>query len=149
MEVLHVVLLGFVKYFWRDAIARLSVANKALLILRISSLNTSRLDLPPCLSGKTYVQFAGSLVGRDFRVIAQIAPFVLYNMLPDECYKAWLSLSNLVPLIWQPCIQDLEVHAVCSIYWLWSRLTDQLLDFIGECHQQLSEPCCQLVSTVV
>ena len=112
VEVLHVVLLGFVKYFWRDAVARVSVANKAILTLRISSLNTSGLGLPR-LSGKTYVQYAGSLVGRDFRVIAQIAPFVLFDLLPDYLYTTWNALCALIPLIWQPVIWDLEKYLVC------------------------------------
>ena len=95
MEVLHVVLLGFVKYFWCDAIGRLSVANKALLTLRISSLNTTGLGFPH-LTGKTYVQFASSLVGRDFRVIAQITPFVLFDLLPEYLYDTWLTLCVLI-----------------------------------------------------
>ena len=112
VEVLHTVLLGFTKYFWRDAIARLSAANKALLILRISSLNTTGLGFPR-LSGKTYVQFAGSLVGRDFRVIVQIAPFVLYDLLPDYLFETWLALCALVPLIFQPVIFNLDKYLVC------------------------------------
>ena len=114
MEVLHVVLLGFIKYFWRDVISRLSVANKTLLKTRLSSVDVSGLGIPP-LSGETLVTYAGSLTGRDFRAISQVAPFVLYDLVPYECFQAWLSLSGLVPLIWQPVIEDLEAHAVLSI----------------------------------
>lgn len=111
VEVLHVILLGFVKYFWRDAISRLNDAQKAELQVRLASFNISGLDIPP-LAGKTLVQYAGSLTGRDFRAISQAAPFVLYDLVPRECFEAFLALSSLVPLVWQPCIVNIDEHLV-------------------------------------
>ncbi|THH28853.1 hypothetical protein EUX98_g5331 [Antrodiella citrinella] len=118
VEVLHVVLLGFVKYFWRDAI-QIQLKNndtlKELLITRLNSLNTSGLPgLAKTLAGRTLVQYSGSLTGRDFRIIAQVAPFVLYDLVSPKCYDAWLSLSALVPLIWQPEIRDIDAH-LCKL----------------------------------
>ncbi|KAI0363137.1 hypothetical protein BV20DRAFT_958926, partial [Pilatotrama ljubarskyi] len=109
VEILHVVLLGFIKYFWRDAVARVPSDKKDLLKARLSSLDVSGLGIPP-LSGETLVSYAGSLTGRDFRAISQVAPFVLYDMVPQPCYQAWQALSALVPLIWQPEIDDLDDH---------------------------------------
>jgi hypothetical protein len=117
VEILHVVLLGFVKYLWRDVISRLSTDQKALLVTRLNSVNVSGLGFSP-LAGQTLVQFAGSLTGRDFRAISQVAPFVLYDLVPVECYETWLALSALVPLIWQPIITQLELHLVCSFFLL-------------------------------
>ncbi|KIK11230.1 hypothetical protein PISMIDRAFT_19713 [Pisolithus microcarpus 441] len=111
VEVLHVILLGFVKYFWRDAISRLNDAQKAELQVRLVSFNISGLDIPP-LAGKTLVQYAGSLTGHDFRAISQAAPFVLYDLVPRECFEAFLALSSLVPLVWQPCIVNIDEHLV-------------------------------------
>jgi hypothetical protein len=54
------------------------------------------------------------MTGRDFRVIAQVAPFVLYDLVPAECYQTWVSLSNLMPLIWQPRIPNIDEHIVSS-----------------------------------
>ncbi|EIM81338.1 uncharacterized protein STEHIDRAFT_66542 [Stereum hirsutum FP-91666 SS1] len=110
VEVLHVILLGFVKYFWRDAIARISATDKEMLIARLSSFDTSGLDISP-LSGHTLVKYAGSLTGRDFRAIAQAAPFVLHELgLPDEKLRAWAALSVLVSLVWTPEIDDIETY---------------------------------------
>ncbi|KAI9067152.1 hypothetical protein FKP32DRAFT_1684097 [Trametes sanguinea] len=109
VEILHVVLLGFIKYFWRDAIARIAKDRRELLKTRLSSLDVSGLGIP-ALSGETLVTYARSLTGRDFRVISQIAPFVLYDLVPPPCYQAWVALSSMVPLIWQPEIHNLDVH---------------------------------------
>ena len=109
-------LLGFVKYFWRDVVNNQlgSNAQKDLLKTRINSLDISGLQIGQHLPGNTLVQYAGSLTGRDFRVIAQMAPFVLYDLVPAESFAAWVSLSNLVPLIWQPEIKDIDDYTVSS-----------------------------------
>lgn len=112
VEILHVVLLGFLKYFWRDAISRLTDTNKEVLIARLDSFVTSGLGIPR-ISGKTLVQYCRSLTGRDFRVISQSAPFVLHGLdLPEACLDAWVALSTLVPLLWQPEIDDVDKHLV-------------------------------------
>ncbi|CDO68416.1 hypothetical protein BN946_scf184815.g63 [Trametes cinnabarina] len=109
VEILHVVLLGFIKYFWRDAVARVPKDRRDLLKTRLTSFDVSGLGISP-LAGETLVTYAGSLTGRDFRAISQVAPFVLYDLVPEPCYRAWVSLSSLVPLVWQPEIRDLDLH---------------------------------------
>ncbi|THV03266.1 hypothetical protein K435DRAFT_791971 [Dendrothele bispora CBS 962.96] len=105
VEILHVILLGFVKYFWRDAVNRTKNEHDTL-IARLSSAQVSGLNIPP-LSGRTLVDYSGSLTGRDFRAIAQVAPFVLDGLIPADCLEAWTALSSLVCLVWQ-----LEIHNV-------------------------------------
>lgn len=65
IEILHVVLLGFVKYLWRDLV-QLQLKNKddkkTLLATRLSSFDTSGLGISP-LAGNTLVQYSGSLTG--------------------------------------------------------------------------------------
>ncbi|KAJ6604864.1 hypothetical protein B0H10DRAFT_2314156 [Mycena sp. CBHHK59/15] len=52
VEILHVILLGFVKYFWRDAVAWVAKSDKETLIVRLSSFNISGLGVSP-LAGHT------------------------------------------------------------------------------------------------
>ncbi|KAJ6632502.1 hypothetical protein B0H10DRAFT_2251960 [Mycena sp. CBHHK59/15] len=87
VEILHVILLGFVKYFSRDAVARVNKSDQDILIARLSSFN-------------------------DFRTIIQVAPFVLQGLLPAEYIELWTSLSAVVTLVWQPHINDLDKHIV-------------------------------------
>lgn len=68
--------------------------------------------MPP-IAGQTLVQYCRSLTRRDFRVISQVAPFVLHDLgLPEPCLNAWTSLSSLVPLLWQPEIDDSDGYLV-------------------------------------
>ena len=92
VEILHTVLLGFVKYFWHDVVHNQLATNppkKELLKTRLNSLDVSGLQVGQQLSGRTLVQYAGSLTGRDFRIIAQVAPYVLYDLVPVVCFDAW------------------------------------------------------------
>lgn len=114
VEILHVILLGFVKYYWRDAMTRLSDDQKKVLTYRLSSLDVSGLGIS-LLAGETLVKYARSLTGRDFRIIAQVAPFVLYDLFPKHIFDARLGLSALVPLVWQPVIEDLGSYLVCFV----------------------------------
>ncbi|KAL1698388.1 hypothetical protein EV121DRAFT_218261 [Schizophyllum commune] len=107
VEILHTVLLGFVKYFWRDALTRVKKADHATLINRLSSIDVSGLNVPP-LSGHTLVTYGRSLTGRDFRVLAQVAPFVLQGLIEDDRLRAWVSLSAVVTLVWRPEISDIN-----------------------------------------
>jgi len=112
VEILHVVLLGFVKYLWRDVVQnqlKNQDQKKATLAARLSSFDVAGLGISP-LAGQTLVQYAGSLTGRDFRAIAQAAPFVLYDLVSQDCFSTWVALSKLIPLIWQPEIRDVESH---------------------------------------
>ncbi|KAI6013512.1 hypothetical protein EDC04DRAFT_2870834 [Pisolithus marmoratus] len=114
VEILHVILLGFVKYFWRDAMSRLNEVQKAELQVRLASFDVTGLGIP-LLAGHTLVQYAGSLTSQDFRTISQAAPFVLYDLVPRPCYEAFLALSALIPLVWKPCIENVEEHLVHHI----------------------------------
>lgn len=74
-------------------------------------MDVSGLNISP-IAGETLVNYAGSLTGRDFRVIAQVAPFVIYDLVEDNILDAWVSLSKLVPMIWQPVIDDIDEYTV-------------------------------------
>ncbi|KAG9077889.1 hypothetical protein FS749_010175 [Ceratobasidium sp. UAMH 11750] len=122
VEILHVVLLGIVKYFWRDAVARQTTEGKEILKARIDSLDVTGLGLD-ALRGTTLVQYAKSLYGRDFRAILQIGALVLYGLVSPPTYKAWLALSRLGPLVFQQEIDDVDKYVLDL-----SRSIDALLE---------------------
>ncbi|KAJ3858427.1 hypothetical protein EV359DRAFT_52231, partial [Lentinula novae-zelandiae] len=100
VEILHVVLLGFVKYLWQDIIdnqLKKNAEKKRELATRLSSLDITGLGVESKLAGNTLVNHYGSLTGSDFRKICQVAPFVLKELVNNDCYQTWLSLSKLIP----------------------------------------------------
>lgn len=104
VEILHVILLGFVKYLWRDVIENQIKKNperQKALIDHLSSFNIDGLGLDSKLAGATLVNHYGSLTGSDFRKVAQVAPFLLKDFVTPDCYATWVALSKLIPLIWQ------------------------------------------------
>ena len=112
VEILYVVLLGFVKYMWWDLVQNQigkDDVKKELLITCLSSFNVTGLTISP-LAGHTLVQYCGSLAGCDFQAIAQAVPFVAYDFVSPECLETWVALSKLIPLTRQPTFNDLESH---------------------------------------
>jgi hypothetical protein len=78
----------------------MKIEEKATLIAQLNSFDTHALGIP-LLSGETLVTYAGSLTGRDFRAIAQTAPFVLHGIsgMDSVHSELWTALSLLVPLL--------------------------------------------------
>ena len=58
------------------------------------------------------MQYAGSLIGQDFRAIVQVAPIVLHGLLPPNIYEVWLVLSRIAPLAFQHEIDDIDEFCV-------------------------------------
>jgi hypothetical protein len=114
VEILHVFLLGVVKYMWRDAVGRLTTAERHILKIRLQSLDVHGLGLSP-LKAQTLVQYAGSLTGGDFRAIAQVGVLVLFDLLPEGLVAMWAAMGRLAPLIYQPRIENLPEYLVSSI----------------------------------
>ncbi|KAH8926428.1 hypothetical protein BT69DRAFT_1348041 [Atractiella rhizophila] len=108
-EILHGVLLGFVKYLWRDIIGRLSNEQKTKVAQRLSACDTSGLDFGD-VNGDSLIQFARSLVGKDFKIIMQIGLFALHDCLDPFQLDVWRTLTQLGRLLWRPVIHNLQVY---------------------------------------
>ncbi|KAK7696332.1 hypothetical protein QCA50_000986 [Cerrena zonata] len=91
VEILYVILLGFVKYFWQDAVSRQGAKGCKILKACLSSLPVHELNISP-IDSHILVQYAKSLTGCDFCIIVQVAPAVLLDLIPVESYEAWLAL---------------------------------------------------------
>jgi hypothetical protein len=102
IEILHVLLLRLVRYFWHDAVARMTPIQKETVVARLVSLDIEGLGPNDSrLSGQTLVQYSGSLVGCDFCIIIQLAIFTLYDILLPKIFESWTALSQQNGLISQ------------------------------------------------
>ncbi|KAJ3887185.1 hypothetical protein GG344DRAFT_69038 [Lentinula edodes] len=119
VEILHVVLLGFVKYLWRDVIdnqLKKNVEKKKELATRLSSVDVTGLGLDSRLTGDVLVNNYGSLTGSDFHKISQVAPFVLKDFHLSE---QWITNGhkNIQTLLKHEIEQSLLHAAKWSICW--------------------------------
>jgi hypothetical protein len=110
-EILHMVLLGVVKYFWGQTVFVLTKAHHMqTLEARLGSLNISGLNID---SVSRYIcQYPGSLVGKHFKTLAQLMPFACYDLVTLDLLEVWLLLGRLTVLLWFTEIQDIDVYVV-------------------------------------
>lgn len=92
IECLHTILLGPYKYLTRQLMKRLTAAEKEQIRAMVISFPKSGFvsNLTPALC-KVY----GSFHGRDFKLLAQMSLFILWNYLTDAEKKVWLAFSEV------------------------------------------------------
>ncbi|PLW12080.1 hypothetical protein PCANC_21933, partial [Puccinia coronata f. sp. avenae] len=75
VEVLHVVLLGIVKYLARDDIGKLKDKQKSIVAARLNSLDLFGLNWDS-VNGAYLIKHIKSIFGRHFKLFLQAAPFI-------------------------------------------------------------------------
>jgi hypothetical protein len=107
MEILHVFLLGIVKYLFQEFMNSLSQANKNILAAHLESFNSKSLNLP-ALQPKYLTTHAKSLIGKESKIFLQAAPFVLFPFMSEAEQKFWLYLSLLSSYVFQTPIHNMD-----------------------------------------
>ncbi|KAL4079812.1 hypothetical protein J3A83DRAFT_4356462 [Scleroderma citrinum] len=99
-EILHTVLLGVVKYFWGQTAFLLEKSH--LLDVFQSHLDSVDKDglNAPSLNADYICWYRGSLIGKHFKSLAQVMPFLIYNLVSKAVLDAWTVIGELVVLIW-------------------------------------------------
>ena len=92
MEVLHTLLLGPYKYLFRDLMGRLTTVQRKEIQARISSFSFSGFDMK---LSRNVAKYFKSFVGRDFKILAQLALFDLPPYLTPGETEVWFALSKV------------------------------------------------------
>jgi hypothetical protein len=115
VEILHVFLLGVVKYMVRDFMRRLSAEDKLHVKARYQSFNIDGLNIASIQPSYLTKHFA-NFIGKDFRVVLQAAPFVLFEYMDDRERHLWMALCLLAPLVFQTHIEDMDTFQERLVY---------------------------------
>ncbi|KAJ7136616.1 hypothetical protein C8R44DRAFT_828518 [Mycena epipterygia] len=95
VEILHTILLGVVKYIWHSSHTSWTPAQKQTYSLRLQSTNTDGLSIH-AIRANYIMQYANSLIGRQFKTLAQVNVFHVHGI--------------LAALIWVPEIRNLDEY---------------------------------------
>ncbi|KAG1894190.1 uncharacterized protein F5891DRAFT_961838 [Suillus fuscotomentosus] len=114
-EILHTILLGVVKYFWGQTVFLLEKAK--LLHIFQSRLNSVDRDgmNAPSLNADYICHYKGSLIGKHFKSLAQVMPFLIHDLIPRMVLNGWSVIGELVALVWHTTIPDTEVYLVSLV----------------------------------
>ncbi|KAH9808614.1 hypothetical protein DFH28DRAFT_908245, partial [Melampsora americana] len=112
--ILHVVLLGVVKYLFCDTMKAIKPGKAGgqkynHLSVRWQSFNCTGLKMPP-IQPTMLIQFFQSQVGKEFRTVLQKALFVIYKHLPEDFCHLWTALCMLGSYVFQSKIKNTGVY---------------------------------------
>lgn len=110
---LHIFLLGVVKYYWSQTVFVIEKGKVMDLFHRqLHALSTEGLNAPS-FNADYMCRYKGSLVGKHFKSLAQLMPFVIYDLIPASLLQAWNTIGELVVLLWHTEVQELKPYLVC------------------------------------
>ncbi|KAG1786006.1 uncharacterized protein HD556DRAFT_1207162, partial [Suillus plorans] len=109
-EILHMVLLGVVKYFWGQSVYLLEKAKLLdVFQMRLDSIEKAGLNAP-CLNAEYICHYKGGLIGKHFKSLAQVMPFLIQDLLPRTVLDGWTCIGELVVYVWHTEIDDIEIY---------------------------------------
>jgi hypothetical protein len=79
--------------------------------MRLGSVNVEGLNIPP-VNAKYMCQYKGSLIGKHFKSLAQLMPFLIYDLVPATVLDAWSTIGSLIVLLWHTKIDNMETYLV-------------------------------------
>ncbi|KAG1866336.1 hypothetical protein C8R48DRAFT_672094 [Suillus tomentosus] len=122
-EILHTILLGVVKYFWGQTVFLLDKAKlMGIFQLRLESVDKNGLNAP-CLNADSICHYKGSLIGKHFKSLVQVMPFLIYDLVPSTVLNAWALIGELVVLVWHTKIVHTETYL--------AKLSQMIQDFLN------------------
>lgn len=100
------------KYFWAQTVTIVDKkGDLGKFRTRLASVNSSGLR-DADLRADYIVAYRGGLIGKHYKSLAQVMPFLIHDLVSVDVLHAWVSIGSLVVLLWHTEINDTEVYLV-------------------------------------
>ncbi|PLW22410.1 hypothetical protein PCASD_13465 [Puccinia coronata f. sp. avenae] len=106
VEILHVFSLGVIKYMMRDFMQSLTTKKLDQMRHWWAAVNLNGLNIPT-INPNYIIKHFKSLVGKDFKMIVQVAPFIFFKFMTTAQRDHWHSLCILSRLVFTTQIEDM------------------------------------------
>lgn len=108
-EILHVILLGVVKYLYRHIMTNLSEQDHTSMGARWKAFDPAGLNIQS-IQPPQMVNHSSSLAGRQFQKVIQAAPLVFFKHIPRQESILWLHLGRLCSYVFQKSILYMQTY---------------------------------------
>ncbi|KAF8879345.1 hypothetical protein CPB85DRAFT_1497712 [Mucidula mucida] len=109
IKILHTILLGIIKYIWHNTHTSFSATQKLTYSHRLQATETDGLSIH-AIRANYIMQYAGSLIGTQFKILAQTNIFHVRGIVSEEQFSIWRAVGELSALLWFPEIRNLQEY---------------------------------------